>query len=96
MTMAKTTGRPTCRAAVNTVAAVSSGVSGPPFTASARSQCLITFSVITIAASTSTPMAMAKPDRLIRLEVSPVCRIRMNEIRILTGRGNRTIKMLRK
>ena len=31
----------------------------------------ITFSVITMAASTSTPMAMAMPDKLMMFEVNP-------------------------
>ena len=54
------------------------------------------FSVITIAASTSTPMAMAMPVRDMMFEVMPNSFIRMNEIRIETGSGSVTMMMLRK
>ena len=56
----------------------------------------MTFSVITMAASTSTPMAMAMPLSDMMFEVIPNCFIRMNEIRIETGSGNVTIRMMRK
>ena len=41
-------------------------------------------------------MAMAIPDKLMRFDVNPNCRIKMNEMRTLTGSGNVTIRMLRK
>ena len=56
----------------------------------------MTFSVMTIAASTSTPIATARPDRLMMFDVMPNCFIKMNETKMLTGSGNVTIKMLRK
>ena len=56
----------------------------------------MTFSVITIAASTSTPIAMAMPESDMMFELMPNCCIRMKEIRIETGNGNVTMRMLRK
>ena len=46
--------------------ALSRGVSG-----AARSRCLCAFSIITIAASTIAPMAIAMPPRLMMLELMP-------------------------
>ena len=66
------------------------------FSSSAFSQCRITFSVITIAASTSTPMAMAMPASDMMFDVMPKCRMSTNEIRIETGSGNVTMSTLRK
>ena len=43
----------------------------------ARSRCLCAFSIMTIAASTMAPMAMAMPPRLMMLEESPSTCIRM-------------------
>ena len=63
---------------------------------SSSSQCRMTFSVITIPASTSTPMAIAMPVRDMMFEGIPNRRIRMNETRIEAGRGRVTIRMLRK
>ena len=94
--MAKKMGRPTCFDASSTAAKISVAVSAPPFLDVAASQCRMTFSVITIAASTSTPMAMAMPDRLMMFDVNPNCLIRMNEMRMLTGSGSITMRMLRK
>ena len=56
----------------------------------------MTFSVITMPASTSTPMAMAMPLSDMMLEVMPNSFIRMKEIRIEAGNGSVTIRMLRK
>ena len=54
------------------------------------------FSVTTMPASTSTPMAMAMPVSDMMLEVMPNYRMRMKEIRIDSGSGSVTIRMLRK
>ena len=55
----------------------------------ARSRCLCAFSIITIAASTMAPMAMAMPPRLMIFELSPIrC---MAIIAISTPMGNMTM-----
>jgi hypothetical protein len=41
------------------------------WTAGSRSRCLCAFSIITMAASTIAPMAIAMPPRLMRLEFMP-------------------------
>ena len=51
---------------------------------------------MTMPASTSTPMAMAMPDNDMMCEVMPNCFIRTNEIRIESGKGKVTMRMLRK
>jgi len=94
--MAKKIGRPTCLQASSVTCQVSSGVNRPPFLSSASSQWRITFSVTTIAASTSTPMAMAMPVSDMMLLVMPVSFISRKETRIETGNGRVTIRMLRK
>ena len=53
----------------------------------------MTFSVSTIAASTSTPMAIAMPLSDMIFDVIPNCFIRMNEMRIETGSGNVTMRI---
>ncbi len=50
-----------------------------------RSRCLWAFSIITIAASTIAPMAMAMPPRLMMLELMPSARMAMKAIRTPTG-----------
>ena len=47
--------------------------------------CLCAFSIITIAASTIAPIAMAMPPRLIRFEFIPSRRIAMKAISTPTG-----------
>lgn len=96
MAMANTMGRPTCAAASRVQAMVSEGVSRRPWTRSASSQCRITFSVITIPASTSTPMAMAMPASDMMFEVIPNPCISRKETRMLAGSGSVTIRMERK
>ena len=103
MAMAKKIGRPTCWAAARVMSQVSRAVrrAGEPspffaLSSSARSQCRMTFSVITIPASTSTPMAMAMPESDMMFDEMPKWFMRMNETRIETGNGIVTIRMLRK
>ncbi len=50
-------------------ASISTSLRGLPGVA--RSRCLWAFSIITIAASTMAPMAMAMPPRLMMLELKP-------------------------
>ena len=50
-----------------------------------RSRCLWAFSIMTMAASTMAPMAMAMPPRLIRLEFMPSRRMEMKAISTPTG-----------
>ena len=50
-----------------------------------RSMCLCAFSIITIAASTIAPIAIAIPPRLMMLEFMPRARIAMNAISTPTG-----------
>ena len=50
-----------------------------------RSRCLWAFSIMTMAASTMAPMAMAMPPRLIRLELMPMARMPMKAARMPTG-----------
>ena len=96
MAIAKKIGRPTCLQAASVVSQVSGRVSGRPLCCCSFSQWRMTFSVTTIAASTSTPMAMAMPVSDMMLLVMPNCLISKNDIRIDTGNGNVTIRMLRK
>jgi len=96
MPIAKKIGRPTCCEAASTVCQVSSAVSRRPRAVSACSQCRITFSVVTMPASTSTPMAMAIPVSDMMCEVMPNSFIRINAIRIEAGSGSVTVRMLRK
>ena len=69
---------PTSTAA--STSALSRGVSGP-----ARSRCLCAFSIITIAASTIAPMAIAMPPRLMMVELMPSACMAMNAISTPTG-----------
>ena len=105
MAIAKKIGRPTCVAASSVTWRRSAGVSegsasaDPPaafFLASASSQWRMTFSVITIPASTSTPMAMAMPESDMMFEEMPNRSISTNETRMLSGSGMVTMRMLRK
>ncbi len=56
----------------------------------------MTFSTITIAASTSTPIAMAMPVSDMMCDWTPNSFIRMKAMRIEAGSGRVTIRMLRK
>lgn len=51
----------------------------------ARSRCLCMFSIITIAASTIAPMAIAIPPKLMIFAFTPIQRMIINEIRIPNG-----------
>ena len=70
------------------------GVVAPPLTRGgwegfSRSRCLCAFSIITMAASTIAPIAIAIPPRLMMLEFMPSARIAMKAIS--TPMGNITI-----
>ena len=96
MTIAKKIGRPTCRAATSVTSMISAPLSRRPFSFSAVSAWRMTFSVITMPASTSTPMAMAMPERDMMFDEMPKWFIKMNAIRMESGSGSTTMKMLRK
>ena len=51
----------------------------------ARSRCLCMFSIMTIAASTMAPIAIAIPPRLMMLAFTPIQRMTMNERRMPSG-----------
>ena len=51
---------------------------------------------MTIPASTSTPMAMARPESDMMFDVMPNWFIKMNENKIESGSGSATMRMLRK
>ena len=53
----------------STAASITISLRGLP--GGARSRCLCAFSIMTMAASTIAPMAMAMPPRLMMLELSP-------------------------
>ncbi len=53
--------------------------------ASSRSMCLWAFSIMTMAASTMAPMAMAMPPRLMMLEFMPIRSMTMKAISTPTG-----------
>ena len=63
-------------------ASVRSALECPSFR---RSMCLCAFSIMTIAASTMAPMAMATPPRLMMLEFMPSRRMAMKAISTPTG-----------
>ena len=77
MSSEKKSGGPTCFVASRTTSH-----RGRP---SARSRCLCMFSIITIAASTIAPIAIAIPPRLMMLALTPMARMTRNEIRMPSG-----------
>ncbi len=97
MTIAKKIGRPTCcRRCERDFGDFRACSAGRPFSFRLRSQWRIAFSTITMPASTSTPMAMARPDSDMMFDEMPKWFIRMNEARIESGSGSVTMRMLRK
>ena len=68
-----------------TCAAASIRMATRDFPGSARSRCLCAFSIMTIAASTMAPIAIAMPPRLMMLEPSPNSFIAPNAISTPTG-----------
>ena len=58
---------------------------GSRFAGLSRSMCLWAFSIMTMAASTIAPMAMAMPPRLMMLEFMPSSRMAMKAISTPTG-----------
>ncbi len=60
-----------------------------------RSRCLCAFSIITIAASTMAPMAIAIPPRLMMFELSPMNPMMMNAISTPTGSMTTATRALR-
>ncbi len=73
----KNSGGPTCTALSRTTSQ-----SGRP---GSCSRCLCMFSIITIAASTMAPIAIAIPPRLMMLALTPILRITRNEMRMPKG-----------
>jgi len=92
----KNIGRPTWVAASSVCLNTSGGVRRRFSSSSARSQWRMTFSVMTMPASTSTPMEMAMPVSDMMCDGMPNRSMRMNEIRMEAGSGSVTIRMLRK
>jgi len=93
MTMPEATGAATSRVARKTrcrVGRLPGAACSPP------ASWLSTFSTTTTAASTSMPMAMARPPRLIRLADSPKARIRMKVASAESGSINATTSAARR